>query len=81
MNSADGCSEFELPSASLNLTKYKASLSAVFVSANFTEDGTGKVEAVINRRYITHDPIKLEFWPHSSYNFKAGLPYYGKVSI
>lgn len=65
----------------LGLPHWKIAPNNVVLDANFTESKSGVVETATSRTNVVHQPLKLEFAPHTPKYFKPGLPYYGKVNI
>ncbi|KAJ8679263.1 hypothetical protein QAD02_015050 [Eretmocerus hayati] len=78
---ADGCTNYTVSAESLGLPHWRVAPNNVVLLANFTEAKSGAVETASSRTFVLHQPLKLEFAPHTPKYFKPGLPYHGKVRV
>ncbi|XP_058808317.1 pregnancy zone protein-like isoform X2 [Phymastichus coffea] len=79
--SPDGCMNYTVTSQALGLPHWKVAPNNVVLLANFTEAKSGAVETASSRTLVVHQPLKLEFSPHTPKHFKPGLPYHGKLRV
>lgn len=79
--SPDGCINYTVTSQVLGLPHWKVAPNNVVLLANFTEAKSGAIETSNSRTVVVHQPLKLEFSPHTPKHFKPGLPYHGKLRV
>ena len=79
--SAEGCTNYTVSAELLGLPHWKVAPNNVVLLANFTEAKSGVVETASSRTTVMHQPLKLEFLPHTPKYFKPGLPYHGKLRV
>ncbi|XP_014238205.1 murinoglobulin-1-like [Trichogramma pretiosum] len=80
-SSNDGCFNYTVPADLLGLANWKLAPSGLQLVANFSEQRTGLAEQATSRSPVLHQPLKLEFAPHTPKHFKPGLPYHGKLRV
>ncbi|XP_031782380.1 alpha-1-macroglobulin isoform X1 [Nasonia vitripennis] len=78
---SDGCMNYTVSAQVLGLPHWKVAPNNVVLLANFTEAKSGVVETATSRSPVMHQPLKLEFSPHTLKYFKPGLPYHGKLRV
>ena len=71
--SAEGCTNYTVSAELLGLPHWKVAPNNVVLLANFTEAKSGVVETASSRTTVMHQPLKLEFLPHTPKYFKPGM--------